>query len=658
MTIRFTETVGSGSAETLVSGTGRIVLGLGGADQILSATSGYYQFMSGGSGGDTYTMRGSTESYVLDAGGSGFDTVSFAGSRASTYYATIDSRHLVLFDSVTGQVVTLLEWQTPAHSIEQIHFQGDNSTSSPIAIVNGGYDDKFIDNFSWSGITGGGWTSAEVNEALSYYAARSLALEAAGSSGSTIPTPPSSRGAYAPASSATPTDTLFTQQWYLQAGTAGVNVLPAWADYTGKGVKIAIFDQGIDYTHPDLDGNYIAAGSINTVTNATGGYPLTGDDSHGTAVAGVIAAERNGSGIVGVAYNASLYAYYNPLAATPEEFAPQVVRAFTAALQVDVINDSWGFGNFFRTTANAAFIDDFGVAPFNTAGQALARLAAEGRGGLGTIVVQSAGNTDEYGDDTNLHSFQNSRHTVVVAATGSTGTVTSYSVSGSSLLIAAPGGSGSSSSTAILTSDRVGAAGYSTTDYTSIAGTSFSAPIVSGIVALMLEANPGLGWRDVQEILSLSGRQAGGAGSWHYTGADDWNGGGRHYSEEYGFGLIDATAAVRLAETWTGGNTSADERSVAAAVAISSAVPANNTAGISQTAVLTSLDVEWVSVNLNLTHSWIGDLRITLTSPDGTVATLLDSPGAGLLTNWGSSQNDIRFTFSAATFRGEDAAGT
>ena len=92
--------------------------------------------------------------------------------------------------------------------------------------------------------------------------------------------------------------------------------------------------------------------------------------------------------------------------------------------------------------------------------------------------------------------------------------------------------------------------------------------MVTGVVSLMYDANAGLGWRDVQSILASSARHVGSdvgggiAGSehyaWDFNAAGTWNGGGQHFSNDYGYGLVDALAAVRLAETWLlGGATTA-----------------------------------------------------------------------------------------------------
>ncbi|MFV3130321.1 pre-peptidase C-terminal domain-containing protein [Niveispirillum sp. KHB5.9] len=452
----------------------------------------------------------------------------------------------------------------------------------------------------------------------------------------------------------TPADPLFARQWHLN-GIYGINVLPVWADYTGSGVRVGVLDQGIDPSHRDLDDNLLTGLSRVAATGAAGGAPQTGDDNHGTAVSGVIAAERNGSGGVGVAYNADLVSYYDPLSSSTTVFAATSSATFLRAIgTVDVLNNSWGFGNFFKSTPNRAFLDDFDSNPFNISGAALARLAAEGRGGKGTVVVQAAGNTGQYGDDTNLHNFQNSRFVITVAATDSNGALASFSTPGVSVLVAAPG-------VGIVTADRPGAAGYEGGDSATLDGTSFSAPAVAGVVALMLEANPDLGYRDVQEILALSARQIGAAtGGWTGNAARTWNGGAMHYSEGFGFGLVDARAAVRLAETWHGQQTTANEAvlSASATMAPVLAIPDDNATGVSTTLSLAGdLTIDRVEVDLSIVHNWIGDLRVTLTSPSGTTYALVDRPGQGRLSNFGSSQDNVGFTFGVAGLLGEQASG-
>jgi len=459
-----------------------------------------------------------------------------------------------------------------------------------------------------------------------------------------------------------PSDSLLQYQWYLYDDT-GINVFPVWRNYTGEGVRVAISDQGIDPLHPDLDGNLLTSLGRNSSNLSAGGAPILSTDNHGTAVAGTIAAERNGSGIVGVAYGADLVSIYGMTTAG-------ISKAFAYAENFDVLNNSWGYApqgtSYFALYGNWAFADNFLNPTFSAAGTALANLAANGRNGLGTVVVQSAGNSFELGDDTNLHNFQNSQYIITVAATDYFGNVTSYSSPGASVLVAAPGGTGgiNSSTTGIYTTDRVGSAGYSSgSDYVAITGTSFSAPIVSGVVALMLDANPNLGYRDVQEILAYSAREISSASNdWRYNGAGNWNGGGLHYDaldHNLGYGLIDATAAVRLAETWGNSpHTAANRQQVSVTHSPALRIPDNSLSGaFDSISVSQAIEVERVEVTLKVTHTFVGDLSVLLTSPSGTTSFLLWRPQQNPLSAYGTNQDNIQFTFNSVLNWGESSIG-
>ncbi|MGK9232498.1 S8 family serine peptidase [Inquilinus limosus] len=454
-----------------------------------------------------------------------------------------------------------------------------------------------------------------------------------------------------------PTDPLYAQQWHL-TGAWGINLGNIWDEYTGDGVVVAVHDQGIDFGHADLNDNIDTAHSFNAYTGGSGGAPVATDDNHGTAVAGIIAAERNGTGVVGIAYGATLLSYYDPLYFNTLQSA--VVNARNqAAADADVLNNSWGFGNAFASDPNSAFLDNFADAGWAAARAATVNAAANGRDGLGTIIVQSAGNLYSGGDDTNLHSFQNNRWTITVGATNADGGISDYSTPGASILVGAPG---SPSAGTIVTTDRAGAAGYAAGDYTtSFNGTSAAAPMVSGIVALMLDANPNLGWRDVQEILAYTARSAAAGATVDQTnGATNWNGGGLTVNHDIGFGLVDAHAAVRLAESWTGpAHTSANEISVAASASPGLAVPDGDEDGVTASLTIASgIEIDRVEVTLNLSHTWIGDLQIILTSPDGTESVLLNRPGLSDDAVDGSSQDNINFTFGTVQDWGETGQGT
>lgn len=455
-----------------------------------------------------------------------------------------------------------------------------------------------------------------------------------------------------------PSDNYLRYQWYLYTTRAVL----AWTHASGKGIKVAVMDQGIDGSNPELAANdNLALGRI-AYTLQPGGAPVTINDNHGTNVAGVIAAARDGNGTVGVAYDAQLVSIYTPMTLS-SAYLTELANGFRYAKNVDVLNDSWGFGNKLMSGTNWAFLDNARDPLYAPAFAALKDLASTGRQGLGTIVVQSAGNAYAYGDDTNLHNFQNSRYIITVGATDYQGGSSYFSTTGASILVSAPGGAGNGDYASILTTDRSGSAGYNSSNYNFTDGTSFSAPIVSGIVALMLEANPRLGYRDVQQILAYTAHQTDiGVGSWASNGATNWNNGGLHYNlgaQSTGFGQVDALAAVRLAAGWEGTpQTVANTVDVVASKTVGLAIPDRDSSGItSSISIASQMVVERVDVSVNITHPFIGDLDINLISPTGTVSNLLYRPAAGSLSAVGSSQNDVHFTFDTVLDWGESAAG-
>ena len=209
------------------------------------------------------------------------------------------------------------------------------------------------------------------------------------------------------------------------------------------------------------------------------------------------------------------------------------------------------------------------------------------------------------------------------------GFVAPYSNPGANLLVVAPTGEQLGVvADAPWTADVLGNGGFSTnaapsangTSFTTFSGTSASAPLVAGVIALMYDANPDLGWRDVREILAASAMHVGSGydaapntgqsekRSWTSNGATDWNGGGHYFSEDYGFGLVDAHAAVRLAETWTEQKTSANEQSRSASGG-SIAIPDNGAAGlVMQMAAGVTVETVTVEINFQSPHPRVSDL--------------------------------------------------
>ena len=428
-------------------------------------------------------------------------------------------------------------------------------------------------------------------------------------------------------------DPKLGDQWHLnntgqRGGTPGVdaNVFNAWnLGFTGSGVQICIVDDGLEKDHDDLSPNFVLADSWD-YNDKDGNDPSPNPgSSHGTACAGVAAAKgNNGVGVSGAASDADLSGIR--LIDGPSSDADEAGALNYSYQNNHIYSNSWG------PTDGGGY-----AAPGPLLKMALQEGAANGRGGLGSIYVWAAGNGRGSSDNTNYDGYVNSIYTIGVGAHGDNGIVSSYSEPGASMLVSAP-------------SDG-GAAGITTTDLNdgymdNFGGTSSATPLVSGVIALMLEANSNLSWRDVQHILVN-----------HATRIDpanaDWtqNGAGKYINHNYGFGGVDAAALVAAAQSWT---------AVAAATSYTSEVVAVNRpipdgAGaqsygpsISETInVDQDLMLEHVELKVNIDHTYRGDLRVRLTSPSGTESVLAQVNGDSIdnlndwyymtVRNWGES---------------------
>jgi subtilisin family serine protease len=211
-----------------------------------------------------------------------------------------------------------------------------------------------------------------------------------------------------------PSDPDFQFQWHLlnsgqSGGTPGIdiNISEVWNDYTGTGVVIGIIDDGVQHSHPDLSANYDTNLDHDARDGDSDAAPGTSVDNHGTTVAGTIAAVGdNGVGVTGVAYGATIAGFR--MGYGNDGSTDQIVENLALQANVDISNNSWGFGG--------VFFDDFSTPEFQPAAAAILDAVTTGRDGLGTVFVFAAGNGFFSGDDVNFHNFQNSPHTIAVAA--------------------------------------------------------------------------------------------------------------------------------------------------------------------------------------------------------------------------------------------------
>uniref|UniRef100_A0A8I3MFH0 Proprotein convertase subtilisin/kexin type 6 n=1 Tax=Canis lupus familiaris TaxID=9615 RepID=A0A8I3MFH0_CANLF len=333
-------------------------------------------------------------------------------------------------------------------------------------------------------------------------------------------------------------DPIWSNMWYMHCGDKNsrcrseMNVQAAWKKgYTGKNVVVTILDDGIERNHPDLAPNYDSYASYDVNGNdydPSPRYDASNENKHGTRCAGEVAASANNSYcIVGIAYNAKIGGIR-----MLDGDVTDVVEAKSLGIRpnyIDIYSASWGPDDDGKTVDG----------PGRLAKQAFEYGIKKGRQGLGSIFVWASGNGGREGDHCSCDGYTNSIYTISVSSTTENGYKPWYLEECASTL-ATTYSSGAFYERKIVTTDL---RQRCTDGHT---GTSVSAPMVAGIIALALEANNQLTWRDVQHLLVKTSRPA-------HLKANDWkvNGAGHKVSHLYGFGLVDAEALVMEAKKWT-----------------------------------------------------------------------------------------------------------
>lgn len=523
-------------------------------------------------------------------------------------------------------------------------------------------------------------------------------------------------------------DPLKEQQWALGnkgqkafaglAGTAGQDIHLTESvkqGLVGEGITIAISDSGVEETHRGLSPNLLSGASRNYLLNydTTGSWSgsATPDTSqaehaHGTAVAGLIV-ERgwDGHGGRGVAPSAKwagfLYIQAQEFLSTKGHSTPGLLDQFAG--EFDIFNYSWG-------DPQCAFIGYGGL----NYDQKLKNGAETLRGGKGALYVKAAGNqywdyldachetaasTAYFLGNANFSEEATTPYTILVGALNADGTVTSYSTPGANIWISAPGGeTGLNKPTnatvtaqkpAMVTTDFSGCSkGLKTFSGTqsdfnrgqspnsdcehvsTMNGTSSASPIVAGSLALILNANPSLTWREVKHIIAATADKvdpsrgasnhpvsAGNLSGHTYEQGWITNAAGFPFHNWYGFGRINVDKAVAMAkagglgwgpqkQTNSGSTWTYDSGSLGLNV------PGGDAAGVSRTLSVTqNLVIEAVQIRVKAANC-IGGLGIELTSPSGTKSILMN------INSYLLDEQINSHVFLSNAFYGEQSTGT
>lgn len=489
-------------------------------------------------------------------------------------------------------------------------------------------------------------------------------------------------------------DPLAVHAWHLEntgqtsfsdsGGIAGEDInlkaVHSVLDIKGRNVKIAISDSGVELTHPDLNANALSAEHhrnyvFTSSSRWAGAAPdPTNNDYHGTSVTGLAAAAGwNGIGSRGVAplSKFAAFRYIFNYSASETEASLLAKELDQMSGDFDIFNYSYGYDGAFFVNVDSKIFDGLEYG------------ATQLRNGKGAIYVQSAGNSyaENYticsgpavtcqmnaSGNTNAHADMASPHKIIVAAVNAMGLSSSYSSPGSGVWVSAAGGEYGDTSPAMITTDLTScssgasyrdmndsAFNYSSNslnlycDYSNLFnGTSSAAPVLSGVVALMLEANPNLTWRDIKHILATTSEvidydpifntltHPRGFDLSSYIYDEKWtrNSSGVYFSNWYGFGRVDALAAVQRADSYVSSlgtyektlNTVPNpDQWYYDSGSINLAIPDEDATGVEdQIWVGHDFVVEAIQIQLTTDHTWPGDLAVHLTSPSGTESRLL-----------------------------------
>jgi subtilisin-like proprotein convertase family protein/subtilisin family serine protease len=396
-----------------------------------------------------------------------------------------------------------------------------------------------------------------------------------------------------------------TSLWYYKE----LNVTGAWnMGYTGKGVVLTVLDDGLEHMHPDLDLNYDKKASYDVNDqdqDPSPRYTRDNTNKHGTRCAGVISAEANNSVCIpGIAYHSNIGGIRMLDGTVNDQVEARSISH--ESNHVDIYSSSWGPDDDGKTVDGPGYLTQ----------KAFQQGVKNGRKGKGNIYVWASGNGGRFVDSCAADGYANSIYTVSTSSASHEGRIPWYNEPCASTLATAYSSNNNNNDPKIATTDI---RAKCTDQHT---GTSAAAPMVAGIIALALEANPDLTWRDIQSLLIKTAKPGN-------LLAHDWrtNGVGRSYSHNFGYGLINAGDFVSAAIDQKGKQT-AEQRECEIDLLPQRHAKVPHTDRISIRRLFIGnckngqdiTNLEHVVLTVSLSFARRGDVEINLISPDGTLS--------------------------------------
>lgn len=323
------------------------------------------------------------------------------------------------------------------------------------------------------------------------------------------------------------------QMWYLNPPDGrGMNIDKVWQHgVTGKGIVVAVVDDGLQQSHPDLKDNFDPLASLDLVDFDETPDPEGKFSGHGNRCAGVIAASANNTECgVGVAFDVSLggIRIFGEEDDDPTDSMEALALGYKRDY-IDIYSCSWG-------------PEDTGwdmEGPGELARGQLEEGTKIGRHGKGSIFVFAAGNGGREYDSCAYNGYANSIFTITISGVSRNGSIPGYAERCSAVMATTYSQDDAEGVDSIITSDLNG------TCASTFAATSAATAMASGIIALAMEVNPEVTWRDMQHLIAYSSNH-------DLPRSDDWmqNAAGLWVSSYFGFGLMDAVALVNYSRAW------------------------------------------------------------------------------------------------------------
>lgn len=430
-------------------------------------------------------------------------------------------------------------------------------------------------------------------------------------------------------------DTKWPNLWYLNGDISPtMKVDEAWtAGYSGRGITIAVLDDGLQTDHPDLAANVDTDNDKDFYDNDDDPQHEAGN-SHGTECSGLIGAIKdNNLCVVGVAFSCTLIGIrILGDSSILDSDEAQALNHYIS--KVDIYNNSWGPGEL------TGFEEP---GPITKA--TLQNGVTIGRNGKGAIYIWAAGNGGT-ADNCNGDGYANSIYTVAITSV-QIGKNAWYSEVCAPALAAAYGGS---EDDRFLTTTTT-ASGCKTEG---VQGTSFAAPIAAGIAALTLEANPNLTWRDIQHLIVITSNRNGFNDTY-----SDWsiNGANKEFSQVLGFGLLDAEAMVKFGQNWVTVPTQETCSSSTSSPALSTTTSASDSITVTSGDCSSINYLEHVEADITFSYSaFRGVTQLYLVSPSGTRSHLLHYREQDAVDN--EAAGNLTWTFMSVHFWKETPIGS